>query len=438
MENAYGIGVKNRYELFYNEDLDPLEIIRQKEEEKEKRKSDKSHPKDKSKASKNGKSIPASGLTKKPKDIPSSNPPKPTETTDTSNKSRPRPFNDRTSKNTRSFEESKDIEERKNFRNREDHGPPNSENRERDGEMRRGRGGFRGRGRPRGARGGYFSNFESRPPRREFDRHSGSDKTGLRSGEKRDGAGSNNWGDIKSELTVRKKEVETTWMDDEFETSGDKQFDGNWGDPVPDNTYSGPVKDEVPAEKSTDDLLTESPDLKENMPTSEERIEESAREMTLDEWKREQEAKRAVPKYNLRKPGEGEDGNQWKKLYVLKKKAKADDDDDEEDEDDDEDVDDDEFARRGRQRQLVDIQINFNDSRRGRGRGRGTRGIGPRNERGSTGGKDLHREDRREPLPGLPGVGGRSYRGSMKITKSGQQSAPRVDDWNDFPSLVTA
>lgn len=60
--------------------------------------------------------------------------------------------------------------------------------------------------------------------------------------------------------------------------------------------------------------------------------------MTLDEWKREQEAKRAVPKYNLRKPGEGEDGNQWKKLYMLKKKVKEDDDDDEEEDDEDVDV----------------------------------------------------------------------------------------------------
>lgn len=77
---------------------------------------------------------------------------------------------------------------------------------------------------------------------------------------------------------------------------------------------------------------------RENEPVPEERPEEGVREMTLDEWKREQEAKRAVPKYNLRKPGEGEDGNQWKKLYMLKKKAKDDEEDEEEDEDEDVDV----------------------------------------------------------------------------------------------------
>ncbi|KAF8784824.1 plasminogen activator inhibitor 1 RNA-binding protein-like [Argiope bruennichi] len=430
MENAYGIGVKNRYELFYDEDVDPLEIIRQQEEEKEKRKSDKSHPKDKSKTTKTGKITPATALSKKSKDNSTITPQKPSETTESSNKSRPRPFSDRNAKNSRSFEDSKDIEERKNFRNREDHGL-NTENRERDSELRRGRGGFRGRGRARG-RGGFF-NYDNRPPRREFDRHSGSDKSGLRATDKREGAGANNWGDMKSEFSAAKKEQEPTWGDDEFDASGEKQTDSSWGEILPENNVSSPGKDEGHGEKC-DDSLNENVESKENLPVSEERTEETAREMTLDEWKREQEAKRAIPKYNIRKPGEGEDGNQWKKLYVLKKKVKEDDDDEE---DDDEDVDDDEFARRGRQRQLVDIQINFNDSRRGRGRGRGSRGIGPRSERGANTGKDVNREDRRDNLSG-PSVGGRSYRGSMKINKSGQQSAPRVDDWNDFPSLVTA
>ncbi|GFX63301.1 HABP4_PAI-RBP1 domain-containing protein [Trichonephila clavipes] len=423
MENAYGIGVKNRYELFYDDDVDPLELLRQKEEEKERRKAEKSNPKDKSKSSKTGKTNSATPLPKKTKDTPSVNLSKPLETTETSNKARSRPFVDRNARNTRSFDESKDMEERKNFRNREEHGPT-SENKERDSDMRRGRGGFRGRGRPRG-RGGFF-NQDNRPPRREFDRHSGSDKTGLRAVEKRDGAGSNNWGDMKSEFNARKKESDSTWMGDEFDASGDKQTD-SWNGSL---GVNNPGK-EATVEKSRDNL-TEHVESKENLPVSEERPEQSVREMTLDEWKREQEAKRFVPKYNLRKPGEGEDKNQWKKLYVLKKKVR----DEEEEEEEDDDTDEEEYAPRRRQRQLLDIQINFNDSRRGRGRGRGSRGIGPRNERGSTWGKDIHRDDRREPASALA-VGGRSYRGSMK-GKSSQQSAPRVDDWNDFPSLVTA
>lgn len=420
MENAYGIGVKNRYELFYDEDVDPLEIIRQREEEKEKRKTDKTSPIDKNKT---GKTNSATPLSKKTNETSSVN--SPIETTGTSNKTRPRPFANRNARNTRSFDESKEMEEKKNFRNREEHGPT-SENRERDPDMRRGRGGFRGRGRPRG-RGGFF-NYDNRPPRRDFDRHSGSDKTGLHAVEKRDGAGSNNWGDMKSDFNTRKKESDSTWMDDEFYASGDKQNDSTWNESSAVNNISSPGK-EATVEKSKDDSLTEHVESKENLPVTEERSEKSIREMTLDEWKREQASKRAIPKYNLRKPGEGVDGNQWKKLYVLKKKV--DDEEEEEDDDDEDDMDEDEYVRRGRQRQYVDIQIHFNDSRRGRGRGRGGRGIGPRNERGSSG-RDFNRDERRDP------VGGRSYRGSLKINKSGQQSAPRVDDWNDFPSLVTA
>lgn len=36
MENSYGIGVRNRYELFYDEDVDPLDLLKQTEKVKEK------------------------------------------------------------------------------------------------------------------------------------------------------------------------------------------------------------------------------------------------------------------------------------------------------------------------------------------------------------------------------------------------------------------
>lgn len=79
MENTYGIGVKNRYELFYNEDVDPLEIIRQQEEEKEKRKTDKAHTKDKSKITKSGKQISTTVPKKAPKETSVTSITKPTE-----------------------------------------------------------------------------------------------------------------------------------------------------------------------------------------------------------------------------------------------------------------------------------------------------------------------------------------------------------------------
>lgn len=36
MENSYGIGVRNRYELFYDEDIDPMDLIKQTEKLKDK------------------------------------------------------------------------------------------------------------------------------------------------------------------------------------------------------------------------------------------------------------------------------------------------------------------------------------------------------------------------------------------------------------------
>ena len=46
MENAYGIGVKNRYELFYDDEEDPLDIIKKQEDEKKKKKELKLHEKE--------------------------------------------------------------------------------------------------------------------------------------------------------------------------------------------------------------------------------------------------------------------------------------------------------------------------------------------------------------------------------------------------------
>ena len=295
----------------------------------------------------------------------------------------------------------------KNIRNKEDQFF-SAEQKERDPEFRRGRGGARGRGgRERGR--GFFGSSENRN-RRMFDRHSGSDKTGVRPTDKREGAGSNNWGDIRSDINQRKDD--TMW-EEEFDAGGDKPRENtSWAD-------------DENAEKKEEITKTEfdNAESKENEPLPEEPIEEAVKEMTLDEWKREQEAKRVVPKYNLRKPGEGEDDKQWKKSYVLKKKLNKEDDDDQDEDDDDE-----EYNRKGNQRMLLDIQINFSDSRRGiRGRGRGGRGA-PR-----AAGREAVREDRGNRA-GRGGGGGGREQSKLK----GQQSAPRVDDFNDFPSLVNA
>ena len=71
----------------------------------------------------------------------------------------------------------------------------------------RGRGGL-GRGRGRGRGMGRGDGFDSRG-KREFDRHSGSDRSsvshlhfsGLKHEDKRGGSGLHNWGTVKDELT---------------------------------------------------------------------------------------------------------------------------------------------------------------------------------------------------------------------------------------------
>lgn len=65
---------------------------------------------------------------------------------------------------------------------------------------------------------------------------------------------------------------------------------------------------------------------------SKENVDEEPKEMTLDEYKQQQAAARILPKYNLRKPGEGEDNAQWKKTFRLEKKKLDDEEEDESEE----------------------------------------------------------------------------------------------------------
>ncbi|XP_018113698.1 plasminogen activator inhibitor 1 RNA-binding protein isoform X2 [Xenopus laevis] len=145
----------------------------------------------------------------------------------------------------------------------------------------RGRGGPGGRG-GRGGRGrglGRGDGFDSRG-KREFDRHSGSDRAGPKHEEKRGGSGSHNWGTVKDELS----ELDQSAV-----------------------TEEAPETEEQPAVDSEN---------KEN--EAEEVKEEGPKEMTLDEWKAMQDKDRSKVEFNIRKPNEGADG-QWKKGFVLHK-----------------------------------------------------------------------------------------------------------------------
>lgn len=114
--------------------------------------------------------------------------------------------------------------------------------------------------------------------KREFDRHSGSDRSGLKHEDKRGGSGSHNWGTVKDELTDLDQSNVT-----EETPEGEEH----------------PVADTENKENEVEEVKEEGP-----------------KEMTLDEWKAIQNKDRAKVEFNIRKPNEGADG-QWKKGFVL-------------------------------------------------------------------------------------------------------------------------
>uniref|UniRef100_G3PNH1 SERPINE1 mRNA binding protein 1a n=1 Tax=Gasterosteus aculeatus TaxID=69293 RepID=G3PNH1_GASAC len=241
----------------------------------------------------------------------------------------------------------------------------------------RGRGGPRGG--VRGGRGrgiGRNDGFDSRG-KREFDRHSGSDRS-QKGEEKRGGSGSHNWGTVKDELN-------------ELDQSN--------------VTEETPEGEEHPAADSEN---------KEN--EVEEVKEEGPKEMTLDEWKAVQDKERAKVEFNIRKANEGAN---WNKGFVLHK-SKA---EDKKEEVIDPEVDDEHHFRKPANDITSQLEINFGDlGRPGRGRG------GPRGGRGGRG---------RGTGGGPPGaVSGEATR-PVRAPRPDKSSAsvPNVDDPEAFPAL---
>ncbi|XP_071372857.1 SERPINE1 mRNA-binding protein 1-like isoform X2 [Centroberyx affinis] len=198
----------------------------------------------------------------------------------------------------------------------------------------RGRGGGRGGRGGRGRGMGRGDGFDSRG-KRDFDRHSGNDKT-QKNEEKRGGSGSHNWGNVKEEVS----EAEQT--------------------AAPEATPEG--EEHPPADSEN----------KEN--EVEEVKDEGPKEMTLDEWKAMQDKERAKVEFNIRKPNEGAD-SQWKKGYVLHKSKSED--------GNAEDAGDHHF-RKPANDITSQLEINFGDlGRPGRGRGGARGGRGGRGGGGS-------------------------------------------------------
>ncbi|XP_068095367.1 SERPINE1 mRNA-binding protein 1 isoform X2 [Hyperolius riggenbachi] len=248
----------------------------------------------------------------------------------------------------------------------------------------RGRGGPGGRGRGGRGRGiGRGDGFDSRG-KREFDRHSGSDRAGPKHEDKRGGSGSHNWGNVKDEMS----ELDQSTVTEET--------------------------------TETEEQPTADSENKENE-AGEEVKEEGPKEMTLDEWKAMQDKARSKVEFNIRKPNEGADG-QWKKGFVLHK-AKSEEVSGEHGVREDRSGSEgpvmlahseaeglDHHFRKPANDITSQLEINFGDlGRPGRGRGGGRGGRG----RGGGGGR---------------GRGGRSDKSSV--------SAPDVDDPEAFPALA--
>lgn len=218
-----------------------------------------------------------------------------------------------------------------------------------------GAGGGNGNGNPgaaAGQRNQNRRNFDGR--KRERDRQSGSDKTGVKSVDKRDGSGKGNWGSHKQDIDDLNKPP----TDDEQKEGG---------------------------EEAVDESVAPAP--------------EEPKEMTLDEWKAQRQAQLLQPQYNLRKAGEGEDNAQWDKMKRLDKKSG----DGEAGRKDDANA----AAKKdadGKKKQVLDIEFHFNDGRRG---GLGRRPGPGRGAPGGQGGQN------RRPRPNREG-GERERKGKLK------------------------
>ncbi|XP_050401536.1 plasminogen activator inhibitor 1 RNA-binding protein isoform X1 [Patella vulgata] len=260
----------------------------------------------------------------------------------------------------------------------------------------RGRGGFRGRGGRGGERGGGFGQpFESRG-KRDFDRHSGSDKTGVKAVDKREGGGRRNWGSFKDDI----KNIEESVQPSMESTEPAENWNQNEDNVEPqENSETTPGAPEIVNEEDA-----------------------APKQMTLKEYRATQGKSRLKSQFQIRKAGEGVDGSQWKtgtkcinKPVVSapkqERRRRASESEEEESGDEHEDHE----ERKKKNKNTLNIEITFNDNNRRGGRG-GRRGRGP--------GRGFYRGG--SPRGGGGRGGDRKYR----------EAAPRVDDEKDFPSLV--
>ncbi|KAK3586341.1 hypothetical protein CHS0354_038321 [Potamilus streckersoni] len=408
MENHYGVQITNKFNIFLDEDLDPIEILQQQEEatkrkkEETKKEAEKTKGKNKStkkSASQDAKPKPAEIIVPKKEEKLAAPKLVSEKERDRDSRDRPRTGRDRPPREPREPREQREPREpreendRRPPRRREDNNEANRERNEggfggfaKGDRPERSEGGFGGRGRggprSRGGRGRGRGGFGGK---REFERHSGSDKTGVKAVDKKEGSGAHNWGTVKDDLEMPKMDY---WRNPK-EQLKDVEESPDW------NAHAEDTENQDPNESA------------ESAPVEE---DAAPKQMTLDEWKKMQEKNRMKSRFNIRRPGEGEDNPQWKKGHEYRKSELEEDDEEENEEDEaEEEVDEEEEEEEDRNKQIINnIKFTFSDSpRRGRG------GRRPRGPRGGMGGRGSGRGDRKA-----------------------KEVAPRFDDEKDFPRLV--
>lgn len=240
------------------------------------------------------------------------------------------------------------------------------------------RGGYRG---GRGGRGG--SGYNSRGPRRDevdgeprrFDRHSGSEKTGIKAVDKKDGAGKGNWGsdEVVIEDALLKEGGELVAADGTVTVAAAvTAANKDWAERVDENDEQREPEEETP-----------------NF-------------MTLEEYKALRSQVNKKNDFNVRRPGEGEDQSKWGKTYLLPKKPDSDEEEEEEEEDEEEIEDDAEEVARKELIKTMQNNFKFESTSVSSDRGRGDRG-GRGGRGGDRGGRgDRPQYERREGASDRP------------------------------------
>lgn len=365
----------NRFELFLDEENDPLEILAKSQQEKrkgaEKSKDTKKDAKKKglSKTLKESVKTIAAAVDSNETRVKAGST-SPTQGTGFGGSNRPpRRDNLERRNNEKNYEPRPEGErpQRENRGPRDGNRPP----RNFDGPRSEGGRSFRSDNN-RGSRDGQRPGGRGR----EYDRHSGDVRSGVKATEKRGGQGAHNWGkNTDFEPAVEQEVLQVDELDTTPEVgAGDETA--------------------APAEPETV-------------------------QMTLEQWKKEQASKMSKTEYvsNIRKPNEGEkEDPKLKKAVVLKKLKAGEEDSDDGEGGDDNDAEDECEKLKKELEQTLASQFHFADVRGPARGGRGGRSSGPPGPR---------REEGHVPS-------GRQSRGGGKT----QHTAPRVEDLNDFPSLA--